>query len=153
MEAKRQSGRSGSFRRPNILTNIIRKLDAITIVTWNARALLCFDVQKRCRKLKVLEEISQSAMVIGLQEVHDTAEMFNVFTHGFAKALQIFHSQCDNCAAGGVVLLLRSSLVTGAVTDSALVPGRDTRVSLTYADRAQLVIILERPQLQYQPQI
>lgn len=88
----------------------------------------------------VLEEISQSAMVIGLQEVHDTAEMFNVFTHGFAKAFQVVYSQCDNCAAGGVVLLLRSSLVTCAVTEfSALIPGRVTRVSLTYADRAQLV--------------
>ena len=60
------------------------------LVTWNARGLLCFDDRKRGRKIRFLEELSDTASAIGLQEVHDTEEKFRVLTQSFNKHFVIF---------------------------------------------------------------
>ena len=107
----------------------------ICVITWNARALCCADLDKRRKKLQYLNDIASSADVILLQEVHREKEFLEIVCYHLLKDFFMFHSACHNHAAGGVVTLIRRSCFPKcSLCQHEVVLGRVMRVSITDSD-------------------
>ena len=102
------------------------------MATWNSRALFHHDPTTRSRKRGFLSRLLGQANVVCLQESHGSdSDIRDSLTHE-AKHFSFFPSFCSDSDSGGVITVIRSSLLLGSTLSSTpLVPGRVLRTCIT----------------------
>ena len=98
------------------------------MATWNARALFHHGPALRARKRGFLGRLLGQANVVCLQGSHGSDSDIRDSLNHECKHFSFFPSFCANSDSGGVVTIVRSSLLLGStISSSPLVPGRVLR--------------------------
>ena len=102
------------------------------MATWSARAFFHHDPALRVRERGFLCRLLGQANVVCLQESHGSdSDIRDSLNHG-CKYFSFLPSFCTNSDSGGVITIVRSSLLLGStVSSSPLVPGRVLRTCVT----------------------
>ena len=106
-------------------------LHQLRISSWNAGALCHSDTTIRSRKIAHLLRIAGKADILLIQETHACPETADLYLHQLHRHFLFFHSYCLENATGGVLTLIRRSLVRGGSTFfQEVCPARLTRLSI-----------------------
>ena len=102
------------------------------MATWNARSLFHHDPALRSRKRGFLCRLLGQANIVCLQESHGSdSDIRDSLSHE-SKHFSFFPSFCTNSDSGGVITIIRTSLLLGSAhSSSPLVPGRVLRTCVT----------------------
>ena len=107
---EQQLKNNSKSKQRSIITQLVADFQNITFITWNARALLCVDHDKRDRKIAYLNKHMHDTHIVALQEVHRNEHAFKVLAFALLKTHVLFHSSCANESAGGCAFLVRKDL-------------------------------------------
>ena len=96
-----------------------------SVVSWNARGLICNDRKNRNAKLKFLSESSRGADVVFVQETHASeTRLVQILRPWMRDFVVVADSDMDDCN-GGAAIMLRKSWVRGrSITSAVIEKGR-----------------------------
>ena len=106
------------------------------MATWNTSAFFHHDPVLRKRKRGFLSRLLGQANIVCLQETHGSdSDIRDPLFHD-CKHFSFFPSFCTNSDSGGVITIVRSSLLLGStVSSSSVVPGRVLSTCVTKGQR------------------
>ena len=105
----------------------------LRMLTWNARGLMCSDIQQRSRKVQFLLDLAPQADVIHIQEAHATSMLINKHLALLAKSFHIIHSPGPSRGVGGLLSCFRLEHfpVVSNIRPEYVAPGRVLRTCVS----------------------
>ena len=117
---------------------------SLSLVTWNARALLAGAAKSRSKKIAVFTKLVARYDVVMVQEMHgNRAEMKHVFRH-LAKSHWICASEgCDTATGGVTTFVDKAKFANHVLVKDFEIPGRllGVRISARSGPLTELVLV------------
>lgn len=108
-------------------------LNGLRGLSWNCKALMTKDVTKLRKKMTFLARQVPFVDIGCLQETHGTHELVKLELGNVSNEFIWKHSMGESSSAGGVITLLRKSMLKGAnIEHEELIPGRTMRTKIIW---------------------
>lgn len=91
------------------------------MTTWNAQALMTSDANKHLKKWRVLQRLATRSDVVCVQETHDSDAINDNAAARLSPTHRAFHSVGRPSAAGGLLTLVKHSLLVDATVDTEVI--------------------------------
>jgi exonuclease III len=118
-----------------------KKLEEYAILSWNTRALLHSDADKRKAKMRHLVSLTHGAAVICLQEVHGTGDEIMLALTRFVRGWHVFAAPGPSGGAAGCAILVSKTIAPerDSIMHSPEPNGRAQRIEIVRDNSSSVV--------------